>query len=89
MSSGSLGGSRRGCGSREEIEEAVLRVVCGSKAPLTFEEVYARVSELCGGVDKFRVRDALATLVRTGRVTRLRGDDVRGVPRMVFACAKG
>ncbi len=65
-----------------------MSVVCSSEAPLTFEEVYARVSGLCGGVDKFRVRDVLASLVRRGRLVRLRGDETRGLPRMVFACTK-
>jgi len=77
------------CTSSEELREKLLEVLCSSDRPLTFEEVYSEVVRACGDVGKFMVRKVLAGLVREGLVARVRGDETRGLPRMVFECKRG
>ena len=77
------------CTSSREVREKLVELLCSSGKPLTFDELYEGVRNLCGDVGKFVVRKALAELVRESIVERVRGDDTRGIPRMVFRCADG
>ncbi len=77
------------CTSSREVREKLVEILCSAGKPLTFDELYDAVRDACGDVGKFVVRKALGGLVREGVVERVRGDDVRGVPRMVFRCAGG
>ncbi len=76
------------CRSREDIREAIIRVLRGAAQPLTSEEVFEKLDEVCGErVDRFTARMVLATLVRERVVERLRGDETRGIPRHVYRLA--
>ena len=77
------------CTSSEELREKLLEVLCSSGRPLTFDEIYSEVVHACGDVGKFMVRKVLARLVREGLLVRIRGDESRGLPRMVFECRRG
>lgn len=54
--------------SRSQLEEKIINVLC-EKGPLTFNELYEMLREQLE-VSKTEAREALASLVRSGRVKR-------------------
>jgi len=78
-------GETSACTQRSVLEKLLLDILCRSDKPLTFDEIFEAVRRECE-TRKFDVRLVLAELVRRGLIERVRGDDVRGLPRMVFKC---
>ncbi len=74
------------CSTTEGLEALIEKILCSSTTPLESIEILEKVAEICGR-EPTRVlfRRALASLVKSGRVERISGEEY-GKARVLFKC---